>query len=306
MATATEPAKPTNDKNEKAWTNWPSVFKAARTLGLKVPQVRMLVQTGDLPCFEASDGTQRFDPEVLNRIRTEVQGLTDEDFDESLAAKRREEQERDAQAERTGIPVEGIREQGNFLRTVMNHNQQLHQIIRDMAADARQNLNATSGVQEAVIKRLQDQVFAYQKMIDSVIAEREAQANQRAERELLLMQEKDKIDRRQQVLGIARDQVGKLVAIVAAKFGLDEHMLQALASKFDVKKAMALFEFFESLNVDQIDIAMASGFFTPEQVAKLSEITGRPAPGEQQQPEPEAPPEAATPAQPQPTESEST
>lgn len=269
---------PTNGKSLKGWTNWPSVFKAARMLSLKVPQVRILVQTGDLPFFDAPDGTQRFDPEVLKALRPEVQALTDEDFDSSIAVRKVEQANLDAQAERQGVPVESIRQQAEFNRTILNHNKELHEVVKSLLEDARKTLNTSATVNEGVIKRQQEQLAHYHKMFDDMLRAREEQAIQQTERELTLMQENDKITRRQQVLGIAKDQVGKLVSIIAAKLGVSESLMQNIVGKFDAQKLQAAASLFESLQADQIDIAMASGFFTAEQVQHLSTITGRPAP----------------------------
>lgn len=273
-----EVKQPTNGKKPN-WTNWPSMFKAAHLLGLTVAQVRILVQTGDLPSFEGTDGTTRFDPEILRELRPEFQHLTAEDFDSSIATRKVEQEKLDAQAERQGIPVEAVRQQAEFNRTILNHNKELHQIVKDLIEDSRKTINASATVNDSVIKRQQEQLSHYHKMFDDMLRAREEQSAQQSERELLLMQERDKITRRQQVLGIAKDQVGKLVSIVAAKLGVSEALLANLASKFDANKLQAFASFFESLDSDQIDVAMASGFFTSEQVEHLAVITGRPAPG---------------------------
>lgn len=298
-ASTIDSGTPTNGKSPKGWTNWPSTFKAARILKLKVPQVRILVQTGDLPVFEAPDGTQRFDPVVLKELVAEVSHLTDEDFDTSIATRKLEEQRLDAQAERDGMPVEAVRQHAEFVRTILNHNRELHTIVMAMHEDGRKTVNASATVNDAVIKRLQEQLSHYHKMFDEMVHAREVAATQQTERELVLLQENDKITRRQQVLGIAKEQAGKLVSIVAAKLGVDESLLQNFAGKVDAQKVTAALEFFQSLESDQVDVAMASGFFTPKQVQWLSTITGRNAP--QSTTESESPCESPQAENPSPT-----
>lgn len=280
------PINGSNGPNGKAWTNWPSLHRAARTIGINVKKCRMLVETGDLPAFKAEDGSLRFDPAVLQDLGQELRDLPDNEDDITNA------KSADQAAERIGVSVEAVRGQGQFVKQLIDQNKDLHEELRNCYALMQQTWKSSSEVNDTTVRRLLDELQLYRAAHSDVLRQREQAADESAARELALREQADRINRRQQVLGIAKDQAGKLVEIVAAKLGISKAALEG----WNPERLRAVVEFFTTLDPAQIEIALSSGFFTPQQCEALKRIvTVEPPTAEPPTPKEDAPCESPPP-----------
>lgn len=290
------PINGSNGANGKAWTNWPSLHRAARTIGINVKKCRMLVETGDLPAFKGDDGTLRFDPVVLQELGQELRDLPDNEDDITNA------KSADQAAERIGVSVEAVRGQGAFVKQLIDQNKELHEELRNCYALMQQTWKSSSEVNEKTLHRLLEELELYRRAHSDVLQAREQAADESAARELALREQTDRINRRQQVLTIAKDQAGKLVEIVAAKFGISKATLEG----WNAERLRAVVEFFTTLDPAQIEIALTSGFFTPQQCEALKRIvtveptTAEPPTPKESEPCESQPAEKNAPQQPSP------
>lgn len=277
---------PTTDKkingNGAKWHQWPGIFRAARMVPLSVPNFRQLVDAGDIP-FEVDDqGQPRFDPDKLVRLAPQFRELSAADFDAGEQEAKRAATAADEQATRSGVPVEGIRAQAQFIGQIMKQNEELHQRLLSMSQALQTGYQAASAVQDQTISRLHEQVQSYQRQWDALMAAKEQALSVQAERDLALAEQKEVSERRGKVVDIVRVQAERLVQIVAAKYGVN---LAGIAG-WDTERLAAAVELFNSLQGEQLDVAKQFDFFDARQKELIELITkGRKA---QQQPESES------------------
>ncbi len=261
---AEEQTKP-NGKLNGEWTNWPMATGACKKLGISLAQLQALVRDGIVQSFRAPNNTLRFKPEWLEEYVTDLQEIPIGD----------EEELKDRQAARSGIPSDAIRATADLLKAAQSQNLELHKLVI-------QGFKASHDAQDKTIERLLSRLDKTEGVINQLYEAREAYFDAQLERQIVLEQHKAAGERRTQMWTLTTQYLGDLVQGAKKKWGLDDASTEKLG---------AAAQLLQTMTAEQIEVAAMMGFFNDEQCDLIEKIIGRKV----QRPAKKSPENTATP-----------
>ena len=235
-----------------SWTNWPSVTGACRLLEISIGELNRLVREGVIESFKAPNGTLRFKQEWLDdykHARDELPADKDED-------------NKDREAARVGIPAEAIKATAELLKAAQQQNLELHKLVI-------QGFKASHDAQAKTIDQLLSRQEKHEAVISALYAAREAYFDNQLERQLVVDSHKAAGERRTAMWNMSTQYLGELVQGVKKKWGLED----GPTAQFG-----AVAELLKTLNAEQIEVACMMGFFSEAQIALIEKIIGKPIP----------------------------
>jgi len=265
MAEVETRAKPTNGKRPPpdGWERWLGSVAAAKQLRCSLKTLNTLVSDGHLFCYDAPDGTKRFNQQSLTEFEDAAESLFEDD----------ELEKADKKASREGIPAEAIRATAELLKASQKQNLELHQLVI-------QGFKAASDAQQQTIHSQQLQLNHYTQLIDQVLAERENMLDARLEREVARENYQAVQKRRTELFEQSKVWANDLVGVLKQR-------LETLTPGQADPKLNAAIELLKTIDPRQLEVLATMGFFNPTQIGYLERILGRKL-SEDPKPEPKA------------------
>lgn len=244
------------DVPEKTWKLWPRQVEAH----LLWPQARerqitAKVKAGALPCYYCPDGSCRINREHM----VALWGEPDAPAVNPLSAAGREARGDDGQRQPRRItdsdldlddPIVGMfREAREMLRASNDFNLQLIKALMAPITEQMKLLKELADMQA-------DRVSFLETRQDSVMAEREALADFRHERDLEIAAAKSREDRRSKVMSLLNDQLPEMVKAWAGG-----------------KESLS--DFVEDLSPELVEMVLQSGTLPAKRQAQLAEVAKR-------------------------------
>lgn len=242
--------------NADAWTTWPGMSRAAKTLGVSMKRLRDMISFGEIQAHHGSDGTIRFRPAWLDEYIEDRDSIP-EDEDDAPSPKKS-----DKAASREGIPADAIRATAELLRASQSQNLELHRMLL-------QGFKAASEAQDVTIQRLLERQAQYESIITDLLKAREMYFDAQLEREVVRNQHAGAQKRRDELFEVSKGWAGELIQGLKHKYGLDEESGQ---------KVQAAIELLKALTPEQIEVGAMMGFFSAEQIDLIEKIIGRKIP----------------------------
>jgi hypothetical protein len=242
--------------NADAWTTWPGMSRAAKTLGVSLKRLRDMVTFGEIQAHHGSDGTIRFRPVWLEEYIEDRDGIP-EDEDDAPSPKKS-----DKAASREGIPADAIRATAELLRSSQSQNLELHRLVL-------QGFKAATEAQDVTIQRLLERQAQYESIITDLLKAREMYFDAQLEREVMRNQHVSAQKRRDELFEVSKGWAGEIIQGLKHKYGLDEE---------SGAKVNAAIELLKALSPEQIEVGAMMGFFTGEQIELIEKIIGRKIP----------------------------
>lgn len=241
--------------NADAWTTWPGMSRAAKTLGVSMKRLRDMVTFGEIQAHHGSDGTVRFRPAWLDEYIEDRDGIPEDEADV-------DPKKSDKAASREGIPADAIRATAELLRSSQSQNLELHRLVL-------QGFKAATEAQDVTIQRLLERQSQYESIITDLLKAREMYFDAQLEREVMRNQHASAQKRRDELFEVSKGWAGELIQGLKHKYGLDEESGQ---------KVQAAIELLKALTPEQIEVGSMMGFFSAEQIDLIEKIIGRKIP----------------------------
>jgi len=242
--------------NADAWTTWPGMSRAAKTLGVSMKRLRDMVTFGEIQAHHGSDGTIRFRPAWLDEYIEDRDGIPDDEEDTPSPKKS------DKAASREGIPADAIRATAELLRSSQSQNLELHRLVL-------QGFKAATEAQDITIQRLLERQSQYESIITDLLKAREMYFDAQLEREVMRNQHVSAQKRRDELFEVSKGWAGELIQGLKHKYGLDDE---------SNAKVTAAIELLKALTPEQIEVGAMMGFFSAEQIDLIEKIIGRKVP----------------------------
>ncbi len=256
--------------NADAWTTWPGMSRAAKTLGVSMKRLRDMVTFGEIQAHHGSDGTIRFRPVWLDEYIEDRDGIPDDEADV-------DPKKSDKAASREGIPADAIRATAELLRSSQSQNLELHRLVL-------QGFKAATEAQDVTIQRLLERQSQYESIITDLLKAREMYFDAQLEREVMRNQHVSAQKRRDELFEVSKGWAGEIIQGLKHKYGLDEE---------SGAKVNAAIELLKALTPEQIEVGAMMGFFTAEQIDLIEKIIGRKIPRPKAEPSSPPPPGAS-------------
>jgi 3-methyladenine DNA glycosylase AlkC len=241
--------------NSEAWTTWPGMSRAAKTLGVSMKRLRDMVTFGEIQAHHGSDGTIRFRPVWLDEYIEDRDGIPDDEVDV-------DPKKSDKAASREGIPADAIRATAELLRSSQSQNLELHRLVL-------QGFKAATEAQDVTIQRLLERQSQYESIITDLLKAREMYFDAQLEREVMRNQHVAAQKRRDELFEVTKGWAGEIIQGLKHKYGLDEESSE---------KVRAAIELLKALTPEQIEVGAMMGFFSAEQIDLIEKIIGRKIP----------------------------
>ncbi|MFA5053729.1 MAG: hypothetical protein WC565_06710 [Parcubacteria group bacterium] len=240
--------------NADAWTTWPGMSRAAKTLGVSMKRLRDMVTFGEIQAHHGSDGTIRFRPVWLDEYIADRDAIPDDEEDTPRKS--------DKAASREGIPADAIRATAELLRSSQSQNLELHRLVL-------QGFKAATEAQDTTIQRLLKRQEQYESIITDLLKAREQYFDAQLEREVMRNQHVAAQRRRDELFEVSKGWAGEIIQGLKHKYGLDEE---------SGAKVNAAIELLKALTPEQIEVGAMMGFFSAEQIDLIEKIIGRKIP----------------------------
>jgi hypothetical protein len=246
----------------EGWERWLGSAAAAKQLRCSIKTLNSLVADGHLCCYDAPDGTKRFNQQSLTDFE-DPSLFEDDELDNS-----------DKKASREGIPAEAIRATSELLKASNKQNLELHTLVI-------QGFKAASEAQQKTIESQQSQLNHYHTLVDQVLAERENMLDARLEREVARENYQAVQKRRTELFEQSKVWANDLVGVLKQR-------LETLTPGQADPKLNAAIELLKTIDPRQLEVLATMGFFNPTQIGYLERILGRKL-SDDPKPEPKAP-----------------
>lgn len=245
------------------WQGWPMGISAAMKLGISVKKLAVLVQTGNITCHKCPDRTNRYDPEQIELLVRDIRVVSKAKFDEDGE----ETDGLEDLAESSGKPAVNDTVNKTLVEALKNANLMVLEMHKLLSAGSK----SQAETQDKVIGRLLEREEAREQTICDVYAAREAYFNQQTERDIAAKSAANLENRRNEIWGITKGHLDKLVDVAFVKFGIPKEVFEKLEPAI---------ELLQKLNPQQLSMLLGSGFLTPQQEELVKKIVKEVPPAE--------------------------
>lgn len=246
------------------WQGWPTGIQAAVKLEISVRRLRILVQTGNLTCYQCPDRTNRYDPDQLEKMARDLRVVSkrslDDDGEEGSELDDLEEEKTTKHAVNDSVNK-------TLVEALRNANAMVLEMHKLLTAGAK----TQADTQDKVITRLLEREESREKTISEVYLAREALFNQQTERDLAVRKAANVENRRSEMWTLTKGHLDKLVDVAMAKFGIPPEVMAKL------EPAILLLQ---KLSPTQLQMLLGSGFLTKDQEDLVRKIVAEVPPAE--------------------------
>lgn len=247
------------------WQGWPTGIQAAVKLEISVRRLRILVQTGNITCYQCPDRTNRYDPDQLERLARDLRVVSKRNLDDEGEEGGNELD--DLEEDKAGKQAVNESVNKTLVEALRNANAMVLEMHKLLSSGSRNQAET----QDKVIVRLLEREESREKTISEVYLAREALFNQQTERDLAVRKAANVESRRAEMWTLTKGHLDKLVDVAFAKFGIPKEVMAKL------EPAIMLLQ---KLNPMQLQMLIGSGFLTKDQEELVRQIVAEVPPDE--------------------------